>query len=73
MNRWKVRWSILLLLWGAVVMKSAAMKVESLDRGWFFNKEPDRFCGVSSFGACSISRRLDVGRELLLGEMIKGW
>lgn len=38
MNRWKVRWSILLLLWGAVVMKSAAMKVESLDRGWFFNK-----------------------------------
>lgn len=38
MNRWKVRWSILLLLWGVVVMKSAAMKVESLDRGWFFNK-----------------------------------
>lgn len=38
MNRWKVRWSILLLLWGAVAMKSAAMKVESLDRGWFFNK-----------------------------------
>lgn len=38
MNRWKVRWSILLLLWGVVAMKSAAMKVESLDRGWFFNK-----------------------------------
>lgn len=37
-NRWKVRWGILLLLWGAVAMKSAAMKVESLDRGWFFNK-----------------------------------
>lgn len=73
MNRWKVRWSILLLLWGAVVMKSVAMKVESLDRGWFFNKEPDRFCGVSSFGTYSIFQRLDVEKELLLGEMIKGW
>lgn len=73
MNRWKVRWGILLLLRGAVVMKSAAMKVESLDRGWFFNKEPDRFFGVSSFGTYSIFQRLDVEKELLLGEMIKGW
>lgn len=38
MNGWKVRWSVLLVLGCAVAMKSAAMKVESLDRGWFFNK-----------------------------------
>lgn len=36
MGRWNIRWSILLVLWCVTGVKLAAMKVESLDRGWFF-------------------------------------
>lgn len=38
MGRWNIRWSILLVLWCVTGVKLAAMKVESLDRGWFFNR-----------------------------------
>lgn len=35
MGRWNIRWSVLLVLWCVTGVKLAAMKVESLDRGWF--------------------------------------
>ena len=38
MGRWNIRWSVLLVLWCVTGVKLAAMKVESLDRGWFFNR-----------------------------------
>ena len=38
MGRWNIRWSILLVLWCVTGVKLAAMKVESLDRGWVFNR-----------------------------------
>ena len=38
MDRRNLRWGVLLVLWCVAGLKLAAMKVESLDHGWFFNR-----------------------------------
>ena len=38
MDRCSFRWGVLLVLWCVAGLKLAAMKVESLDKGWFFNR-----------------------------------